>query len=249
MRGKRVLVTGASGGVGAATCVALAREGAALIGTYLRGERRAAELQLQLGSRTRMVRADLATRGGREMVLEACEDGLDGVVLAAGVARHGPFVEQPEDTDGDRRDPLIMQLRTNLEAPLLLLRGLLSRSLLAEGASVVVVGSNLAHLGVAGTVGYAAAKAGIEGAVRALAAEFGPSGIRVNAVAPGLLLTEMTRERNHDELAAIARGTPLRRLGEAADVVGPILFLLSADAGFVTGQVLCVDGGASMAGT
>lgn len=245
MKGRRILVTGASGAIGRAVALALGRADAFVVGAYRSSEKAAAALRLSLARRGRVVRADLSTEAGRAVVVEACEDGLDGAVLCAGIARHGPFVGVE---DRSERADLSAQIHTNLESPLQLVQALAAADVLRGGASLVFVSSNLARLGVAGTVGYAASKAGLEGAVRALAAELGPLGVRVNAVAPGLLLSPMGKRRSSEALALVARTTPLRRLGEPEDVVGPILFLLGADAAFVTGQVLDVDGGAAVAG-
>ncbi len=245
MKGRRILLTGASGAIGRALALALGREGAFVVGVYRSSEKAAAALRLSLARQGSVVRADLATEAGRAAVVEACEDGIDGAVLCAGIARHGPFVDPEAPREAA---DLSAQIQTNLESPLRLVQALAAADVLRAGASLVFVSSNLARLGVAGTVGYAASKAGLEGAVRALAAELGPAGVRVNAIAPGLLLSSMGRQRSAETLGWIARMTPLRRLGEPQDVVGPTLFLLGSAAAFVTGQVIDVDGGASIAG-
>jgi 3-oxoacyl-[acyl-carrier protein] reductase len=140
-------------------------------------------------------------------------------------------------------DPLIDQLHTNLHAPLLLLRGLLRERSLLSPASVVVVTSNLARRGIPDMVAYSAAKAGLEGAVRALAHELGPRGIRVNAVAPGLLRTSMSSSVGEKGYSDYAETVPLRRVGEPLDVTPLIGFLLGEGARYITGQVIDVDGG------
>ena len=137
----------------------------------------------------------------------------------------------------------IAQLEEDLGAPLRLCRALLREGRLAAGSSLVFVGSNAARRGLAGMVAYSAAKAGLEGATRALARELGPQGIRVNAVAPGVIRTDMTRDFGDAGYAAYAAEVPLGRVGEAEDVAPAVEFLLGDGARYITGQVLDIDGG------
>jgi 3-oxoacyl-[acyl-carrier protein] reductase len=130
-----------------------------------------------------------------------------------------------------------------LQAPLVLLRALLLEERLAPGASVVVITSNLAHRGAYDRVAYSASKAGLEGAVRSLARELGPRGIRVNAVAPGLLDTDMTHEVGPDGFESYAQEVPLGRVGLASDISPLVAFLLGPGSDYITGQVIDVDGG------
>lgn len=163
------------------------------------------------------------------------------LVLSAGITHTGSFVRAPALQR--EPDPLLNELRSNLEAPLYLLRALLEAELVADGASVVVVSSNLVRHALFGKVAYAAAKAGLEAAVRQLCVELGPRGVRINAVAPGLIRTDMTRGQGAAALEAYASEAPLGRVGEAADVASVVGFFLSPSAGYITGQVLDVDGG------
>jgi 3-oxoacyl-[acyl-carrier protein] reductase len=113
----------------------------------------------------------------------------------------------------------------------------------AGGPSVVIVSSVVASRGSPGLAVYAATKAGLEGFARSLARELGPRGIRVNAVAPGFLETDLSASLSDSSRARIVRRTPLGRLGVPADVVGTIEFLAGPRSGFITGQVVTVDGG------
>lgn len=235
-------VTGASRGIGRAVVERLLREGHTVIGVHRSESASSRELAAAYedGSLT-LLRADLddatAVAGLLAHVEEEVEP-FDSVVLNAGVAMRRGFEE------GDAADdPLVSQLRADLESPLLLLRGLLQRGLLAGSASVVFTSSNLARHGLPGKVAYSAAKGGIEAAVRGLAHELGPQGVRVNAVAPGLLRTDMTADVGDSGFDAYALTVPLRRVGEAADIAGAIRFLLSDDARYITGQTIDVDGG------
>ena len=243
--GESVLVTGATRGVGRALAERLVAGGRQVLGVYRRDVAAAAATAAALGPAAHLVMADLSRADSWARVTELMHatlgpgGTLGGVVFNAGVVVRGAFAD--ETVDGV--DPIMAQLDGDLGAPLRMCRALLREGRLRAGSSLVFVSSNLARRGLPGVVAYAAAKAGLEGATRALARELGPLRIRVNAVAPGLLRTDMTRGFGEAGYAAYAQEVPLGRVGEAADVAPAVEFLLGEGAGYITGQVLDVDGG------
>lgn len=169
---------------------------------------------------------------------------VDNCVANAAVAHEGVLATC-------RDDEIDAMLAVNLKGAIVLVRECV-RQLLAQppgdrpsGPSIVVVSSTVAARGSPGLAVYAATKAGLEGFARALARELGPRGIRVNAVAPGFLATDLSASLSATAQARIVRRTPLGRLGVPDDVVGAVEFLTGPRASFITAQVIAVDGGGS----
>ena len=236
---RRLLLTGCTRGIGRAIARRLDTDGAAVVGVYRRDHRAAETLREASSPRLQTVACDLGDEAACAALVSALPDELDGVVLNAGVATRAPF----DATEVEGRDPLREQIELDLVAPLRLLRSILNAGKLRDGSSIVFVSSNLARRGLAQKVAYSAAKAGLEGACRGLARELGARQIRVNAVAPGLLETDMTSEMGEEGYRGYATEVPLGRVGQPADIAGVVAFLLSEDAAYVSGQVLDVDGG------
>jgi 3-oxoacyl-[acyl-carrier protein] reductase len=163
---------------------------------------------------------------------------IDALINNAGVAHDGVLATLPEDQ-------IDQMLQVNLRAALLFAKECSRLMLLGDGGSIVNVSSIIGQSGFSGLAPYAATKAGMLGMTRALARELGPRNIRVNAVAPGYLETELSKSLSPQQRQQIIRRTPLGRLGQVDDVVPLVDFLLSPAAAFITGQTLTIDGGAT----
>jgi meso-butanediol dehydrogenase / (S,S)-butanediol dehydrogenase / diacetyl reductase len=235
--GKSVIVTGAANGIGAATARRLAAEGASLFLVDLSDA--VDVIATEIGALSLCL--DLATDGAPATVAAEVAERVgkvDLLVNNAGIGGSRAF----EDADDAFLDRL---LSVNLRAVFRVTRHLLPH-LRRPGASIVNIGSTLGLAGHPGTSAYAVTKGAIAQLTRQLAAEYGPEGIRVNAVAPGVIETQMTRERVHGNdfyQRAFIACAPIRGYGQPEDIAAAIAFLGSEDARFISAQVLPVDGG------
>jgi 3-oxoacyl-[acyl-carrier protein] reductase len=241
-----VLVTGSSRGIGAEVAVKAAAEGAVVAVHYGRsadGAQRTLERVRGAGSDGEAFAADIADGGQAEALVErviARFGRVDALVNNAGLTQVGPFLEiAPEDWEA--------VIRTDLTAAFHTCRAVLPSMVERGSGSIVNIASRLAQIGVAETAAYSAAKAGLVGLTRALAREFGPRGIRVNAVAPGMTLTEMTADlADSEEGRRRLQDMPLGRLGRADEVAEAVIFLLSDRASLFLGQTLNPNAGGYM---
>lgn len=235
-----ILVTGSSRGIGAAIAWRLASDGYDLV-LHCRGNRaQAEELQSRirdLGRDARVLQFDISDRDQCREVLEADIEqhgACYGVVCNAGIARDNAFPAlSPADWD--------QVIGTNLDGFYNLLQPIIMPMIRRRKPGRIVTLSSVAGImGNRGQVNYSAAKAGIIGASKALAVELGKRKITVNCVAPGLIDTEMTQDLPKEEVLTLV---PLRRVGKAEEVAATVSFLMSADAAYITRQVISVNGG------
>jgi 3-oxoacyl-[acyl-carrier protein] reductase len=241
-----VLVTGSSRGIGAEVAVKAAAEGARVAVHYHRSPdaaQRTVERARNAGGEADSFDADIGDGGQAEALVEQVIDRfgrIDGLVNNAGRTQVGPFLEiDPAEWEG--------VLQIDLTAAFHTCRAALPSMVERGSGSIVNVASRLGQMGIAETAAYSAAKAGLIGLTRALAQEFGPRGIRVNAVAPAVTITEMTTDLvDSEEGRRRLRDMPLGRFGRADEVAEAVIFLLSDASSLFLGQTLNPNGGGYM---
>lgn len=245
LEGRIALVTGGSRGIGRACVRQLAQEGAQVVFVY-RGATEAAEsLLAELADKGLEVRAEQAdVRDGKraqQLVDELVErhERIDVLVNSAGIVRDGLLgamtLDQWEDVVG-----------TNLSGTYNYCRAVAQQMMYQRSGSVVNISSTAAEFASRGQVNYAASKGGINGLTRGMAKELAPRKVRVNAVAPGMIETDMSEVVRGIAGAEIKKAIPMKRIGQPEEIARVVAFLASDDASYMTGQVLRVDGGLSL---
>jgi len=238
---KTALVTGASGGLGGAIARALHRQGAIVA---LSGTRREAleRLAAELGDRTHILPCDLGDPAAVESLVPATEaamGGLDILVNNAGVTRDNLFMRM-KDAEWDA------VIAVNLTAGFRLARASLRGMMKRRHGRIIGITSIVGVTGNPGQGNYAAAKAGMIGMSKALAQEVASRGITVNCVAPGFIASPMTEALNEKQREAILANVPIGKLGSGEDIGAAVVYLASAEAAYVTGQTLHINGGMAM---
>jgi 3-oxoacyl-[acyl-carrier protein] reductase len=239
--GKTALVTGASGGIGAAIARALHAQGAIVT---LSGTRHEAldVLASELGDRVHVCPADLRDASAADSLIAAAESAAGPLAILVNNA-------------GFTRDMLALRMKdedwqavldVDLSAPFRLARAALRGMLRRRAGRIVSISSIVGATGNAGQANYAAAKAGLAGMTKSLAQEVASRGITVNIVAPGFVQTPMTDVLADAQKAKLAEAIPLGRLGQPADIAAAVVYLASDEAGWVTGATLHVNGGMAM---
>ena len=241
LSGRCALVTGASGGLGGAIARALHAQGATVT---LSGTRAPAlqALASELGARTHVLPCDLADKAAVEALVPAAEKavgGLDILVNNAGLTRDNLFLRM-KDEEWDQ------VIAVNLTAGFRLARAALRGMMKRRHGRIIGIASVVGVTGNPGQGNYAASKAGMIGMTKSLAAEVASRGITVNCVAPGFIESPMTAALNDKQKEAILASVPAGRLGVGADVAAAVVYLASAEAAYVTGQTLHVNGGMAM---
>ena len=245
LTGKIALVTGASRGIGRAIACKLAAEGAYVIVNYSHGEAAANETKTiieQAGGSAEICGFDVADE-------KSCKEAIDGLLAA-----HGR-IDILVNNAGITRDKLLMAmseedytsvLDTNLKGAFHTMKFLTRNFLKIKSGSIVNVASVSGILGNAGQANYSASKAGLIGMTKSVAREFASRGICVNAVAPGFIDTDMVAAMTDTAKSQIAESIPMGRIGQPEEIADAVAFLVSPSAKYITGQVLCIDGGMAM---
>ena len=245
LEGKVALVTGASRGIGKAIALMLAENGADIAvnfaGSTAAAEAVAAEIE-KMGRKAILVQGDVSKA-------DVCAEIVDKVVSKLG------HIDILVNNAGITRDTLLLRMKeedwdavlnTNLKGVFNCTKAAVKYMAKQRSGSIVNISSVVALMGNAGQANYAAAKAGILGFTRSVAKEMAARGIRVNAVTPGFIKTDMTSVLSEKVVAAMEASIPLARLGEPEDIAKAVLFLVSDNAAYITGQTLHVDGGMVM---
>ena len=243
--GKAALVTGGSRGIGKAIGLRLARQGADVAFSY-RGNADAAKATADelesIGTKALAIQGDVKDPGSAEVVVKAALEAfgkVDILVNNAGVTRDDLIMRMTEEAWRD-------VLETNLFGAFWMTKAVTRPMLKARSGRIVNITSVSGQAGQMGQANYSSAKAGLIGLTKATARELASRGITVNAVAPGFVLTELTRDLPEALVSEITSRTPLGRFGTTEEVADAVAFLASDEAGYITGQVLAVDGGLVM---
>jgi 3-oxoacyl-[acyl-carrier protein] reductase len=242
LTGKNALVTGASGGIGGAIAKALHRQGANVALSGTRAEALEA-VKAELGARAHIATCNLSDTASVEALPKAAEAALGGpidiLVNNAGITRDNLFMRM-KDEEWDQ------VIAVNLTAAFRLSRAVLRGMMKKRWGRIISVTSVVGATGNPGQGNYAAAKAGLVGMSKSLAAEVASRNITVNCVAPGFVVTPMTDALTEEQKTALLARIPVGRFGQPGDIGAAVVYLASEEAGYVTGQTLHANGGMAM---
>ncbi|WP_291297169.1 3-oxoacyl-[acyl-carrier-protein] reductase [Elioraea sp.] len=239
--GKAALVTGASGGIGSAIARALHAQGA-IVGLSGTREPALAALAAELGERAHVLPANLADPAAPDALVAAADSAMGGLAILvnnAGFTRDGLALRMKDE---DWQAVLDVDLTAAFRLSRAALKGMLRR----RAGRIVSISSIVGVTGNPGQANYAAAKAGLIGMSKALAAEVAARGVTVNCIAPGFIATPMTDALTDEQKTALSTRIPLGRLGTPADIAAATVYLASDEAGWITGSVMHVNGGMAM---
>ncbi len=245
LENKVALVTGAARGIGKAIAKALAAEGAVVIVNYNGSAQRAGETVKEIeeaGGKALAIRCNVAD-------FTACKDMIDGIIKEqgrldilvnnAGITRDGLLMKMSEEDFDSVMD-------TNLKGAFNCIRHAARQMIKQKSGRIISISSVSGVLGNTGQANYSASKAGIIGLTKATAREVASRGITVNAIAPGFITTDMTEVLSEAVKTSVTETIPMKKFGKPEDIAQTALFLASEEAAYITGQVICVDGGMAM---
>jgi 3-oxoacyl-[acyl-carrier protein] reductase len=241
LSGKTALITGASGGIGAAIAIALHEAGAiiAISGTRIE---KLEELKVQIGANVHVLPCNLSSAEDVEKLIPAAEaamGGLDILVNNAGITKDGLAMRMKDE---DWQAVIDVNLTSNFRLCRAAMRGMMKK----RAGRIINITSIVGVTGNPGQANYVASKAGVIGLTKSLAQELATRGVTVNCIAPGFIATPMTDVLNEKQKEAISAKIPAGRMGNPVDIAAAVLFLASNEAGYVTGQTLHVNGGMAM---
>jgi len=245
LKDKIAIVTGAGRGIGRAVALDLAHEGAKVVVNYSRSADAAEQ-----------VVHEIVTAGGEAVAMQAdvAQSAQVDALVSATLERFGR-IDILVNNAGITRDKLILRmteedwdavLDTNLKGAFLCVKAVAPRMVKQKGGIIVNIGSVIGKVGQAGQVNYSSSKSGLIGLTKSVAKELGSRNIRVNAVAPGYVETDMTQVLKEEHREAVMKQVPLGRLGRCEDIAQVVTFLCSEAAAYIQGEVISVDGGLFM---
>jgi 3-oxoacyl-[acyl-carrier protein] reductase len=242
IKGKVALVTGSSRGIGEATAIALAREGAKVVVNYVKNRKKAHEVASHIkeeGGEAMIVEADVSSSQDVEKMRNRVHEEMGEVTILinnAGIHQHLKSWELRNE-DWDR------VMGVNLTSVFNCAKAFTPDMISKKWGRIVNISSVIAHIGTDHEVHYAASKGGVVSATKSLALELAPYNIRVNAVSPGYIETDMTKFSNEDERKYYLEQIPIKRLGKPSEIADAVVFLCSNRSSYITGEVLHVNGG------